>query len=67
VVVAIVLGLAGWRLQGRLPLRPRGTAWARGFPSLVRTRLVAPKLPAWSQVVLWGAFAAAVFAVAIRP
>jgi hypothetical protein len=67
VVVGIVLGLAGWRLHGRLPLRPRGTEGGRRFPSLPMARLVLPGSPAWSHVVLWGAFAAVVGAAAIRP
>ena len=67
VVVAIVLGLAGWRLQGRLPLRSRGTRASRAYPSLLAARFALPTLPTWSHVVLWGAFAAAVGAVAVRP
>jgi uncharacterized membrane protein YiaA len=67
VVVAVVLGLAGWRLRARLPLRPRGTGAGRESPSRVPVRLRLPGLPAWSQVVLWGVFAAVVGAVAVRP
>jgi uncharacterized membrane protein YiaA len=67
VAVAILLGLAGWRLQGRLPLRPRGAGSARAHPSLLPARLRVPSLPTWSHVVLWGAFAAVVGAVAVRP
>jgi hypothetical protein len=67
VVVGIALGLAGWRFQGRLPVRRRGTAGGRALPSLMRARLEPPSLPAWSQVVLWGAFAAVVGVVATRP
>ncbi|MEA2634183.1 MAG: hypothetical protein QOH92_950 [Chloroflexota bacterium] len=67
VVVGIVLGLTGWRLQGRFPLRVRGTGAGPRFLSLLPARPVLPKLPAWSQVVLWGAFAAVVGAVAVRP
>jgi len=67
VVIGLILGLAAWRLAGRLPLRQRGTGGGRRFPSLKRARLVKPSLPAWSHVVLWGAFVAVVGAVAIRP
>jgi predicted small integral membrane protein len=67
VVVGIILGLAGWRLHGRLPLRARGARTDRGFPSLLAARLRLPMLPAWSHAVLWGLFAAVVVAVAIRP
>ena len=67
VVFAIVLGLAGWRLHGRLPLRPRGAGRRRVYPSLLPERLRLPGLPTWSHVVLWGAFAAVVGVVAVRP
>jgi uncharacterized membrane protein YiaA len=65
-VVGLSLGLAAWWLAGRLPLRPRGIGGGRRFPSLNRARLVMPSVPAWSQVVLWGAFVVAVGAVALR-
>jgi uncharacterized membrane protein YiaA len=67
VVVGIILGLAGWRLHGRLPLRARGARTDRGFRSLLPARLRLPMLPAWSHVVLWGLFAVVVVTVAIRP
>jgi uncharacterized membrane protein YiaA len=67
VVVGVVLGLAGWRLRGRLPLRAREAEGARAFPSLLPARLGPFTVPAWSHVVLWGAFAAVVGAVATRP
>jgi len=67
VVFAIVLGLAGWRLHGRLPLRARGARRRRVYPSLLPERLRLPGLPTWSHVVLWGAFAAVVGVVAVRP
>jgi hypothetical protein len=67
VVVGLILGLAAWWLAGRLPLRPRGTGGGRRFPSLVWARPVMPSVPAWSHVVLWGAFVVAVGAVALRP
>jgi hypothetical protein len=65
--VGIVLGLAGWHLQGRFPLRARDAEGGLAFPSLLPTGLALPRLPAWSHVVLWGAFAAVVGAVAVRP
>jgi len=67
VVVGIMVGLAGWRLHGRLPLRARGADGGLRVPSLVLVRPGRPTLPAWSQFVLWGAFAAVVGAVAVRP
>src|SRR6267378_3409976 len=67
VVVGLILGLAVWRLAGRLPLWPRGTGGGRRFPSLNRARLVMPTVPAWSHVVLWGAFVVVVGAIAFRP
>ena len=66
-VVGIGLGLLGWRLHGRLPWRAPGVGGGRAFPSLLPGRLKRPTLPAWSHFVLWGAFAAAVGAVATRP
>ena len=67
VAVGIVLGLMGWRLQGRFPLRTGGAKDGPGFPSLMPAWPALPRLPAWSHVVLWGAFAAVVGAVAVRP
>jgi len=67
VVVGLVLGLATWRLVARLPLRPRPTGGGRRLLSFKRARLVKPRLPTWSHVVLWGAFVAVVGAVAVRP
>jgi hypothetical protein len=67
VVVGIVLGLLGWQLQGRLPVRQRGAGSARRFPGLLPEKLVLPRVPAWSHLVLWGAFAAVISAVATRP
>lgn len=66
-VVAILLGVSGWRLHGRFPLRPRGAKGGLAFPSLMRAWPALPSLPAWSHVVLWGVFAAVVGAVAVRP
>jgi hypothetical protein len=67
VVVGIVLGLAGWGIRGRLPLRPWGAGAGRPFGSLSPGSLKLPRLPAWSRVALWGAFAAVVGVVATRP
>jgi hypothetical protein len=66
-VVAVVLGFAGWRLRARLPLRRRGTGAGRESPARLPVRHRLPGLPTWSQVVLWGVFAAVVGAVAVRP
>jgi uncharacterized membrane protein YiaA len=67
VVAGIVLGLTGWRLRGRLPVRLLAAGGTRGFPALLPRRLRRPTLPTWSHVVLWGAFAVVVGAVATRP
>ncbi len=64
--VGVVLGLAGWGLHRRLPLR-RGSEGGRALPSSLPARLALPRLPAWSRFVVWGAFAAVVGAVATRP
>jgi hypothetical protein len=67
VVLGIVIGLVGWRLHGRLPVRPRGVGRERRFPSLPPGSVPMPTLPAWSHLVLWGVFAAVIGAVATRP
>jgi hypothetical protein len=67
VVVGIVLGLAGWGIRGRLPLRPWGAGAGRRVASLSPGRPRLPRLPAWTRVVFWGAFAAVVGVVATRP
>jgi len=80
-VVAFVLGLAAWRLRLRAPTLPspaRGggkrvapasegeksvapiTAWKLPSVSL-------PTVPDWSRLLVWGAFAIAVFNVLTRP
>lgn len=66
-VAAVVLGLAAWWLRRRLPVRTgvgqRGwrmnLRWA-GRPDVSR-------VPAWSQLLLWGAFLAVVVVVLTRP
>jgi uncharacterized membrane protein YiaA len=66
VAIALLLGAAIWRLGPRLPLW-RGTAvirtprWAVPMPDHL------PRLPGWSQAVLWGAFAAALALIVLRP
>jgi uncharacterized membrane protein YiaA len=67
VVVGIVIGLVGWRLHGRLPVRRRGVGRERRFPSLLPGSVPMPRLPTWSHLVLWGVFAAVIGAVATRP
>src|ERR1700693_1662156 len=67
VVVGLLLGLMGWRLQGRFPLRAGGAGREPGYPSFMPALPRLPRLPSWSHVVLWGAFAAVVGAVATRP
>jgi hypothetical protein len=67
VAVGIVLGLTGWRLRGRFPLRSPGAGGEPAFGSLLPARPGLPTLPPWSHVVLWGVFAVVVGAVATRP
>jgi hypothetical protein len=67
VVLGIVIGLVGWRLHGRLPVRPRGVGRERRFASLLPGPVPMPRLPTWSHLVLWGVFAAVIGAVATRP
>lgn len=67
VAVGLVLGLAGWRLGGRLPLRRREAGSRRTLRSILSRRPGLPVLPSWSQFVLWGAFVAAVGVVVTRP
>jgi hypothetical protein len=66
IAVALLLGVAGWRLQSRLPLW-RG-ALQTGIPavSLPGPR-PPPALPRWSTTVLWGAFVAVLVLVLVRP
>jgi len=65
--LAAVVGLALWRLGGYLPLRlPRPHARRRfHVPWTILARV--PALPAWSRLVLWGAFFAVVGIAAARP
>jgi|GEM_PF-2770707 len=65
--VGIMLGLAGWRLQARLPLRRRDPGWGRALRSMLARPPGMPTFPAWSPFVLWGAFVAAVGVVLTRP
>jgi hypothetical protein len=67
VLVGLILGLTGWRLHRRFPLRPRAAGGEPGFPSFMPALPRLPVLPSWSHVVLWGAFAAVVGVVATRP
>jgi hypothetical protein len=67
VLVGLILGATGWRLQARLPIRARAAGGEPGFPSLMPALPRVPTLPSWSHVVLWGAFAAVVGALATRP
>jgi hypothetical protein len=65
--LALLLGLAGWWWRRRLPLWPP----ARRPQLALRPRLDAGRpwrrAPAWTQLLLWGAFAAAVGIVLTRP
>jgi uncharacterized membrane protein YiaA len=67
VVLAVVLLLVAWRAPGRLPLRPWPDRGLRGLAVLRRGRLAPPRVPAWSQVVLWVVFGVVVGVVATRP
>ena len=65
--LALLLGLAGWWLRGRLPLWP--PARRRGFA--LRPRLdLRPRwrsAPPWTRFLLWGAFLAVVGVAVTRP
>ena len=72
VVVALMLGLAVWRLRLSAPALPfprgRGKLVGGGLRSawkLLRSSL--PSVPEWSRFLLWGAFGIAVFNVLTRP
>ena len=67
VAVGIVLGLTVWRLRGRLPLRSPDAGGELAVASRMPALPGMPTFPAWSHVVLWGAFAVVVGAVATRP
>src|SRR5438552_3211815 len=63
-VMALVLGLAIWRLRMKAPTLPfpkgGGKIQAPNLPAL-------PRVPPWGRFVLWGAFAVAVYNVLTRP
>jgi len=63
----VLLGIAGWRLRHRLPLRrARGIIrWRISWPSWPPVR--PPAVPAWSRYLLWGAFLAVVAVAVARP
>ena len=74
VVVALVLGLAAWRLRLKAPSLPSpangggkilGTWSRKGAGKFVTAWL--PTVPEWSRFVLWGAFGVAVYNVLTRP
>ena len=67
VLVGLILGLTGWRLHRRFPLRARGGGGETGLPPFMPALPQLPVLPSWTHVVLWGAFAAVVGVVATRP
>ena len=63
-VMALVLGLATWRLRLKAPTlslpKGGGKITAPTLPAL-------PRVPPWGRFVLWGAFAVAVYNVLTRP
>jgi len=63
----VLLGIAGWRLRDRLPLRrARGIIrWRISWPSWPPVR--PPAVPAWSRYLLWGAFLVVVAVAVARP
>jgi len=73
VVMALVLGLAGWRLRRKAPTLPSpaggGRKFRAWFPNAGGKSLRAglPSLPEWSRFLVWGAFGYAVFNVLTRP
>ena len=69
VVIALVLGFAGWRLRDQLPLRPPGRRRELSLRRLVELWPSLPPMtvPAWSRFLLWGAAVVAVFIVVTRP
>jgi len=73
-LVALVLGLAGWRLDARTGPSRAGGGGKRPAPAPFRwpsawkmSRAWLPPVPAWSRFVLWGAFAIAAYNVLMRP
>ena len=68
VAIAALLGIAGWRLGDRLPLRrARGriVRWPTGWPS--RWPVRPPAVPTWSRFLLGAAFLVAVVLAMARP
>ncbi|HXM51709.1 MAG TPA: hypothetical protein VN913_00390, partial [Candidatus Binatus sp.] len=77
-VVALVLGLAAWRLRApTMPSRARGGGKRSGpqregksVAPMIAWKLPSmslPTVPDWSRFLIWGAFAIAVFNVLTRP
>jgi hypothetical protein len=67
--LALLVGLGGWWLRDRLPFRLQVRAptlpSGKGLGRLPRA--VLRSVPAWSHILLWGAFLAAVGIVVTRP
>jgi hypothetical protein len=71
-VMALLLGLAAWRLSApALPFPASGggrrSATSGGWKIRVPTLPALPTVPPWGRFVLWGAFALAVYNVLTRP
>jgi len=66
-VTGVLLGIAGWGLRDRLPLRRvRGIIrWRIGWPSGLRVR--SPAITARSGYLLWGAFLLVLALAVARP
>jgi hypothetical protein len=65
-VVALVFGLAVWRLRLTAPALP-SPASRRGNLLGRLSGVSLPSVPDWSRYLLWGAFGIAVFNVLTRP
>jgi hypothetical protein len=70
-IVALALGVAGWRLLAPSPARARGKKAVGTRPSPARggekSPLRLPTVPNWSRYLVWGAFVIAVYNVLTRP
>jgi hypothetical protein len=66
-LVVVVLGLATWQLHARLPLRSPRKVGRLPIGPLPLTWPRLARVPAWTRVVLWGAFVAVAGIILTRP